>query len=134
MLHTTRQKKTEAENLLNDTIRQLGNINKNSLKVPKIVSTKFNITAVINKGPPLMEEDPSRGNQSADQTKLQSHRNQKKSASKCSSTMQAADPTLVQILMQMEQLMQRPQRQQTSADKCIMIPQQYFDGSNPGTA
>ena len=47
---------------------------------------------------------------------------------------QAADPALVQALTQKQGLMQRPHTQHTSADKCVMSPQQHFDGSNPSTA
>ena len=42
---------------------------------------------------------------------------------------QAADPALVQILAGMQQLISRPLHQPNTADKCVMLPQQHFDGS-----
>ena len=41
---------------------------------------------------------------------------------------------MVQILTQMQQLTERPHRQPSSADTCVPLPQQHFNGSNPSIA
>ena len=46
----------------------------------------------------------------------------------------AADPSLVQIFTQKQNLMQRPQCQVTSTDKYDMLPEHHFDGLYPSTA
>ena len=41
--------------------------------------------------------------------------------------------SMVQILTQMQSLMQSPECQPTSADKCFVLPQHHFDGTSPSS-
>ena len=85
-----------------------------------------------------MGGDPARGNQNVSQPNHQHCRNQKiqliKAPLLSPAQAQAADPALLKILAQIQQLKQRPQCQPPSADKFATWPQQHFEGAKHGVA
>ena len=76
LLHTIRQKKTEAENILTNIIRQFSNRYRNPLQALVLESTEFHITNMTNLRPLLTGGGLARPNQNANQPNLQLHGNQ----------------------------------------------------------
>ena len=76
LLHTIRQNKFEAKNILTDIIRPFSDRNKNPLQRPCIASTEFHITGMANPRPPFSGGNPVRADQNINQHYLNPH-NQK---------------------------------------------------------
>ena len=55
LLHTIRKKKTAAENLLTEIIRQFSNRN-NPLQEPEVASNKFHVMSMDNQRPLIIEK------------------------------------------------------------------------------